>query len=71
MDEILYDRMYFSRQQTKVRDGRQLIMEMIKKAGDLIIMPDSGINNGDIKMMIETGTFQFPHPKLRDCHQIT
>jgi len=54
------DRILTSGQKNKAPDGRQLIGELIKKAGDrIIIMPGSGINAGNIKMMMDTGAKEF------------
>lgn len=54
------DRILTSGQQNKAPDGRQLIKELVKKAGNkIIIMPGSGINEANIKMMMETGAKEF------------
>ena len=54
------ERILTSGQQNKAPDGRKLITELIKKAGNrIVIMPGSGINYGNIKTMMETGAKEF------------
>jgi len=55
------DRLLTSGQKNKAPDGKELIAELVKKAGDkLIIMPGSGINEENITMMHDfTGAKEF------------
>jgi copper homeostasis protein len=55
------DRILTSGQKNKAPDGKKLIAELVKRAGDrLVIMPGSGINKANIAMMHEfTGANEF------------
>jgi len=55
------DRLLTSGQKNKAPDGKELIGELVKKAGEkIIIMPGSGINEENILMMHEfTGAKEF------------
>ncbi len=59
--ELGVDRLLTAGQKNKVPEGKGLIAELVKKAGDkLIIMPGSGINEKNIAMMHRaTGAVEF------------
>jgi len=68
------DRLLTSGQKDKAADGIELISELVKKAGNrIIIMPGSGINNSNISMIARTsgaGEFHTTARKIVESEMI-